>query len=491
MYRYMDDKLSEKGFDGKIKGKPLGQILAEMSKGDVDYSIGAEIVKTGRPIEGINAMEQNRELAAKNGLSELAYDRYARTVNDDVRLYGHYFSRHGKKAMPALFLLPEDRIDFRAITGEAIIDPKTMTNPEPFHLETYIADNTIDFAELNARIKNTVTTYLQNGGTSEGYEMIVNGAREAASMALLAKQPNMKNPAVKDLVLLINDPHGYCINFAKENGLNKLPMKLTATSDWKSMQKQFQAAQKVHENDRKTFMKSEKTYNKSVDKLLRNVAKLEKRCQKEKDPDRTAQLRATIDVKKQELAELKSNELESLKAAAQCGLVTSVYYAQRTKDVVNGNHNRQTSMFIAGLCDKKTFIKEQLEQNGIPKKEAERQYKELKATEAQARASHDLKIDSKANFRAEIEKIDNPPEQKTVQKKNAICTKINLNEELDLSESIEKNQQSKEAESPEKHSEKLKTQEQETERNKPDKNPAETVKKETEEPELEDFGGLL
>ncbi|MBQ8394191.1 MAG: hypothetical protein IJX49_01285 [Clostridia bacterium] len=493
MHRFEDAITERQGFDAKIKDKPLGSLLAEMSNADIDISRQNDLANIMRPIEGMNSMEPDRKLAAQNGLTEVMLDHHIRAVSLDVQLFGAYFKEEIEHAASALFILPEKEIDFRALAKKTPVDPKTMTKAKPFELAPYLASHDVDFTALNGRIKGTLCEYIQNGGSSDGFKKLVNGAIRGVEQALLAKQPNMNDPTIQALVQFCNEPNAYVRAAAQEKGLRTMLLSATPKT-FTAAQKEFKAAQKAQEKDRKTFLKAEKAYNKQATKLQKEIAKQQKIYDKAMRHDKMVAAQKAIELRTQELEALKTNELEALKAAANGGLVTATYYEQRKKDVVGNRQNRQPSMYVKGLCDKASFLKEKM--NGFSTKaEALEEYNALKAQEKVGQMQHDYKLFSGMSFIAEIEAVDNPPKKRNSRPQKTERTQVSLGEEL----SAQKGEAEVEEVSQEAVAKFIEQYEKEVEQKEPvspdviemiSREKPEEVAKE-DQPEVVDFNGLL
>lgn len=414
MYEYVEKPLAQQGFDACVQGLPIGIALAQMSNTKPAYSFSEMQKATCRPLEGFTTMEYDETNASLNGLEAVLFENYTVAIINDLTLPGRYVDQYLDRAAPAIFLLPEEDIDLRSLAShnEAIIDPKTMTASPRFHFDEYLLSHDVDFDVLNNRIKSVMTSYLRAGGNKSGYVPLVQGAVECATKAILVKQPNMKSTAVQELLTLCENPTAYFSDVAIKEDIKSLPARVTPAKTFKAAQKEFQKAQKQHDKDRKKFLKDEKKYNKQAEKLQKAIAKLQKKCDKELYPAKIAAARRELDEKTQSLATLKASKLEALKTAANSGLITATYYEQRKKDVERNRQYRTPSMYVKGLCDKKTFLKEKMD-GFTTKAEVIAEYNALKAQEKSAQAAHDFKMLQHWQFHKEVLALDTPQAPRT------------------------------------------------------------------------------
>ena len=92
----------------------------------------------------------------------------------------------------AALLMPYGTLDLRALTGqEDMLNGITnqLVTPKPFDTLEYVKSHDIDFAELNARVKDSILEYTLHEGNLEFYPELVKKAAEVVQTALYVKQP--------------------------------------------------------------------------------------------------------------------------------------------------------------------------------------------------------------------------------------------------------------------------------------------------------------
>lgn len=383
MNEHLERLTAQYGFQTKTQGKSLGNILAMASNSSSAQSTRmlVEMMTLGRIMDVFVCMEPDPQKRMSLELSNGLFACHMKAVAADVGLLDEFYRLFESKAASALFLIPEDKIDFHALLhpfNRNINDPRTMeTVPLRFDAVNYIQEKGVNLALLNQQIKSTLLQYAMAGGKQTTFEDLLNGAREAVEAALIYKGANLKDRDVQELTTFVTNPVAY---------LNKaMPQYKAAYEHFAfgkvdpSTKTRIPPANKLAEfkkfedrckKERAAFMKEELAFNKAIEKLQKEALKLGKEYEKTARPiEQQDAYREKLAAKDAEISRLKEERKSTLKALVRGGIIPEGYYEQRVKDIDNDTQNRVLPLFAQGAFAERKFDAQRF--YGIPVQEIE------------------------------------------------------------------------------------------------------------------------
>ena len=358
-------EISKKHFDRKANER-AEEVISGAKTQTVDLM--GEKVKVGRAIEGLILLSGPSFFLNENGIAEQVFQNYMDTAM-------------ARANMP--------------IQKTEQPNPTTPKPDFSFDSLAYFDKSDIDYSALNENIHTVLLDIIRQEQNSirdgefhgEDLASTVADLRNTIAEIYQIKRPSEKIAGVKDLYLFFNDPYKYLSKYADKDlkpFIPKYDVKHFNYPNLKNIKKNISAQEKTFKNELKIFLKQDKEFNKKADAYLKII-------NKSKDNQLVQKAKA-------DYLALKETHLDILHANANSRIISDTYYNQRCNDILSDNYKRKTSLYVDGLCDKKTYFKEQLAK-GVDKKTVKINYQKAVQEEKSgfarqsAREHHNLPVE--------------------------------------------------------------------------------------------------